>query len=91
MSVLFKQYLLKNSSYNFVIGSCSCKDNVNNLKPTKCGKQKSFNCHAHIYNENVSINWGKQMSMCDFNNNTSCLLISSTSCEQMWRLNMQKI
>lgn len=76
MLVLFKQYLLKNSSCNFVVESCSCKDDVNNLKLTKHGEQRTVLIVMHKRTMRMFLLNEESKCLCGFNSNTAfCLLV----------------
>jgi len=88
--VLFKQYLLTDTSCNFVIGSCSSKDKGHNLKPAKHGEQRTVLKVTHacatkmftLTDERESL-YVILLAMLSF------WLISASFCEQMQRLNEQ--
>lgn len=88
MLVLFKQYLLTNTFGNFVIGSCSSKDNGHNLKPAKHGEQRAVLNVVHICTMKTFTLIEEKI--CVLLLAILCfLLISATFCKQIQKLNKQ--
>lgn len=90
MLVLFKQYLLTNTLWNFVIGSCSSKDYGHNLKPAKYGEQRTVWNVMHICTIKMFALIEESKYLCVVLLAILCfLLISATFCKQIQKLNKQ--